>query len=478
MAIDYYVEDVELQSLLAGESSIASDAQTIQNILSTKTNGIEGLPYQFPASVDRRITGTNVGRKYADKIFSRSPLLFLTPCEPYFMANFGDDDQTLVKDTLASLVAGRSVENPGFSFLTGQGRYYTTDFAYDDYYKYLNTMLTCVTAYMGIYNTEITIGNQTNQLGKINWQNELNSSFKTFFSSAENLVFYLDSFDSVSESFSNDTTESSLASLVNGFSDQMNEIRFLFGKEGDTMLSSTIEGMGDATSSIRGAVAKGLGKIGGGIVGSLATKGVDTVMEGGKIIFPEIWSNYDYSKSYNLEIKLRSPDNDPLSIFLNVLKPYCKLLALTVAREIPGNINAYRSPFLVRAYCKGKFSIDMGLITGLSVNKGGTGQWNDDGLPTQIDISIDIKDLYPKFAMSGTDSLVSPSSISDVVSNTAYMDFLANMSGLNVGQMEMGRRLKMAFQLWKATGSRIVGGVGTRLSQGISRKIGELFNVL
>jgi hypothetical protein len=90
-----------------------------------------------------------------------------------------------------------------------------------------------------------------------------------------------------------------------------------------------MEGTGTAVSSISQALTGGLGKlgVGSGIVGSLGNKGVSTVTQGGKIIFPEIWANSDYSKSFNLEIKLRSPDNDPLSIFLNIIKPYCKLLA-------------------------------------------------------------------------------------------------------------------------------------------------------
>jgi len=480
MAIADYLNDSEFVELVMNEDTVAADNATIRRIMSTKTNGIEGLPYQFPASVDRRLTGTNVGRKYAEKIFSRQPLLFLTPCEPKFMADFNNNDVNIGIRSLIDLASGRSGD--GVNFIEGTGRYYTTEFAYTDYYGYLNTMLSCVAAYMKIFNVPITInGTYYDQLGKVQWQNELNDSFKTFWSSGENLIFYLDSFDSISESFSNDTTESSLASQVNQFSDQINEIRFLFGS--DSGLSSVMEGTGTSVSSISQAITGGLGKlgIGSGIVGSLGNKGVNTVTQGGKIIFPEIWANSDYSKSFNLEIKLRSPDNDPLSIFLNIIKPYCKLLALTIPRPIvvDGNqeLNSYSAPFLVKAYSKGKFNIDMGIITGLNINKGGTGQWNDDGLPTQIDISVEIKDLYPKFAMSKVGTITSWNSVKQVVNNTAYMDFLATMSGLNVGQMEMGRRTRMAVQLYKASGARLVAGIGTLFDQSVSRLEGLLYGI-
>ena len=93
MAIADYLNDSEFVGLVMDEDTLAADDATIRRIMSTKTNGIEGLPYQFPASVDRRLTGTNVGRKYAEKIFSRQPLLFLTPCEPKFMADFNNNDR-------------------------------------------------------------------------------------------------------------------------------------------------------------------------------------------------------------------------------------------------------------------------------------------------------------------------------------------------------------------------------------------------
>ena len=87
MAIADYITDQELLNYIAG-NDLASDSninQYVSKIMSTKTNGIEGLPYQFMDSVDRRITGSRcacVGRKYGERILSRLPLLFLTPCEP------------------------------------------------------------------------------------------------------------------------------------------------------------------------------------------------------------------------------------------------------------------------------------------------------------------------------------------------------------------------------------------------------------
>ena len=71
----------------------SGDNTEIMSVLRSNINGIFGLPYQFMESVDPRITGTDVGAKYAEKIIARWPLLFLTPCKQVFMKDFDQTDQ-------------------------------------------------------------------------------------------------------------------------------------------------------------------------------------------------------------------------------------------------------------------------------------------------------------------------------------------------------------------------------------------------
>lgn len=493
MAFRDYVNftDEDLIKYINGDlTTDAAVNQTVSQIMSTRTNGIEGLPYQFMSTVDRRIPGTpgaGVGRKYGERIFSRLPLLFLTPCEPLFM----DDFDKTSKQTATEVLLGNGIDRIG-ELINGTGKYYSVDFSYAEYYDYLNTMLAAVAMYTGLYDEKIQIGDKPAQkLGNIAWQEELNDSFKTFFSSQENIIFYLDGMERVDESFTNDTTESSLASTVNGFSDQANELRFLFGRSG-SVASEIMNSATEVTSSITSSLSKALNGIGGGIVGSLADKGVNSVLNGGKIIFPEIWANSHFDRSYSINIKLRSPDHDSLSIFLNVIKPYCKLLCLTLprqpllGRDKEADPNGYSAPFLVKAYSKGLFNIDMGIITSLSASKGDTCQWNDDGLPTQIDITLEIKDLYSHMAMSTM--FDEESSVINVVNNikaakacvnnTAYMDFLANMSGLNIAQMEVGRRIQLIKYLTMNSIAISKSRVFTRFDQSVSRLIGKMYNIL
>jgi hypothetical protein len=113
----------------------------------------------------------------------------------------------------------------------------------------------------------------------------------------------------------------------------------------------------------------------------------------------------------------------------------------------------------------------MGLITGMNVTKGAECCWNDDGLPTQIDISLTIKDLYSSLFMTGyTDK------VKNIVNNTSMMDFLANMSGLNLGQMEMGRRINMYINLTKSNFSTTPSRIWTRFDQRITNLMNGLYN--
>src|SRR5699024_3077837 len=99
-----------------------------------------------------------------------------------------------------------------------------------------------------------------------------------------------------------------------------------------------------------------------------------------------------FSRSYDVSIKLRSPDMDNFSIYCNVIVPFIHLLCLTLPRQISGNPNGFYSPFIVRALYKGFFNVDMGIISSMSVTKGDTGLWNADGIPCSIDVNLTITD--------------------------------------------------------------------------------------
>lgn len=476
MALSDYKVKKGLKYYVNGEG--ANDSN-IDNLLTTNLTGIFGIPYQFMDTVDRRLYNTELGRKYSEKIVARLPLLFLTPGKQVFMEDFTKKDAKSVLSYLAGTTSGISSGDVS-ELITGKGKYYSFKFDYATYYSYVNAMCHSVAYFMGLGNEKVNIaGRGLEKLGKFDWRKATNDSFKSFFNAAENVVFYLDGMTQVSESYGNSTTESSLASTINGLSDTAKEIQFILGGT-DSVVSKILEGASNATDSILSSLSGVLGTFGGSVIESLANNGVTSVLQGGKIIFPEIWQDSSFERDYSLDIKLRSPDHDSLSIYLNILVPYIHLLALCLPRGIEEDPNAYTSPFLVKAYCKGLFNVEMGMITSMSVSKGAECCWNDDGLPTQIDISLSIKDLYSSLFMTGYSSakglLGGQKSVGLIVNNTSMMDFLANMAGLNLGQMEMGRRISMYWNLTKSNFATSGSRIWSRFDQRITNLMGSIYD--
>jgi len=177
----------------------------------------------------------------------------------------------------------------------------------------------------------------------------------------------------------------------------------------------------------------------GSFFSNLATH-IATVASGGKLVFPEIWADSQFSRQYSVNIKLVSPDPSKLSIYLNILVPLFHILSLVGPQTILSNPNGYTNPFLVRAIYKGHFNIDMGIITDLTISKGDECRWTPDGLPTSVDVSLTIKDLYNMLAITSSESLKY-----DTLNNTALMDYIANLCGVNIFKPEISRIIEMWF---------------------------------
>jgi hypothetical protein len=472
-------------------------------LTSGNIGGIFGMPYQFLESVDRRIgdksNGDTMGRKYANKIASHLPLLFLTPCRPKFMEGFtADEKNTVLSSLLNGSIADSDVEK--------SGRYYSTEFAFAEYYKCVNMMCSEVAYFCGIQNVPIPTLRGKKNIGDIDWSKDFrNDSFQDYFTAKDSVVLYVDGLTTVSDSFSNNTTESQLASSINGASEIAKELKFILGP--GSALGEIQSFAERAASTVGGKLSEILNgqELAGGMLADLASTGISTIMSGGKLIFPKIWGDSTFSRSYSFDLKLRSPDHDSVSIFLNCLVPYIHLLALCMPQSITRGAaayspNAYNTPFILRAYAKGMFNINMGMITDLSVTRGGEAQWNDNGLPTQIDISITIEDLYNTLFITNPSSpdnnLISQSPAFrtgdifdlvgnlkalfnlDVVNNTEMVDFLSNLAGLNIAAQPLDRKFKLMKYLTvdgiKRSGSDLYNYFDNQVLNAIGRLMGVI----
>lgn len=466
-----YTQEELNQITAAGQSSndYISDFSSMKNVI-----GCFGLPYQFLAATDIRLSGasvrsndTGLGATYAEKIAAKIPLLFITPGRPTFMPKFSKTDKENIAGTLIGSATGQQAQSLD-DLLSKEGRYYTFDAAPTEYYQFVNPMCRIAASYLGL--EDVRLGGRA--LSTMDWRSyTLNNLFDggSVATQYGAVPFYLDSDNSVNEGFGNSVTESSLASAVNGISDLGRELNFLTGYTSRALDQDWFNDHADTMTYIENLNSEIEGALGSGNLLSSLSKHLATVASGGKLIFPQIWASSDMSRSYNVKVKLVSPDANKLSIFLNILVPLFHLIGLVAPQTIPSNPNGYTSPFLVRAIYKSFFNVDMGIITSMDITKGGDCLWTVDGLPTSIEVDLNIKDLYDVMSITYTSST---NWKYDTMNNTAQMDYIANLCGINMYKPEIGRQLEMWYDTNVAgrvsdVGNNIWSNINNKISQGL-----------
>lgn len=413
--------------------------------------GTFGIPYQFLPITDPRTDGTppvsaagadtGVGYEYGTKIASKIPLLFIAPGRPNFMTKFSSSDKKTALDRILNdTFTGKNQATKLDELLESEGRYYTFDYALTEYYQYVNPMCRIAARYLELQ--DMNLGGRSFTLDSIDWSAYTIGHIKGLMEATTymNIPFYLDSDTSVSEDFDNSIGESSLANSVNGISDLGRELNFLTGYSSRALDQHWFEQNADTLENIENINQEIESILGKGNFLSNLTKHLNTVASGGRLIFPKIWTDSSVGRSFNVKIKLVAPDCNKLSVFLNVLVPLFHLIGLVAPQTINSNPNGYTAPFIVRAMYKSFFNVDMGIITGMSIDRGGNCMWTVDGLPTSVEVSLTIKDLYD--AMSITKTTMSNWKY-DTMSNTAQMDYIANLCGINIYKPELGRQVSM-----------------------------------
>lgn len=436
-ANNYNTENSKFETFMKsiGLGSLFNDDNSGMDLKVSSIRGIFGCPYQFMPEVDPReyfndTVNDKPGVIYLDKIISRIPLLIMVPGEPVFLPDGSDDEKRFFLDLLngadTSSSAGKTMEET----LTSKPiKYYGLKPMWDKYYRdFVDPMLNAVATFMNLRDVPYF----GSDLGSWSWENNLPNELNIFSAYRGGVAFYLNAESSFSEGFNNSSTPSALLSKVNSLSDIGREINFIMGSRGEGTAMGKIHDIGKDIGASAGETTQKM--MPEGLLGALASGISSTVIQGGKLMFPEIWSDSSYSRDYSINLKLVSPDNDDYSIFLNILAPLVHIIALVAPHNV--DVNGYISPFIVRVFYKGVFSCPMGLIQSVSFTKGGEGNWSQSGLPTVVDVSISIKELYSTMSIgqSGTGMEV----------NTSQMDYLANLCGINIMEPDLRRQ----FYLW------------------------------
>lgn len=454
------VKEASFTNVSFSFTSTPSESKTRQ-MMSNIAAGVMGMPYQYPDIVDTPIDG--IGRKYMQKIASVMPVLFLMPGEPAYMAGYSKKEKRSMLNMYNSEVGGDLKVNDIIS-KSPNAPFYVFNSTFNKYAKYVNLMVRALAQYMGLGGERYYDG--AGRLRTFSIDNMISSAFNNFFNSKGSVAFYLDSDATVSESFGNSTAESMLSQKVNQFSDTARELQFMFnsvnaGSIYDTM-QSALGSVGSAMEGVADTV--GLGK---GVLSRLSS-GLTTVVAGGKMVFPEIWSTSDYSRSYSISMKLRTPDPDPLSILLNLYIPCCALLGFVMPHQMGSDANGFISPFIVRGTYKSVMNVEMGIVDSLSFSKGKEDMWNAAGMPTCIDVTMSIKDLYSTMFMSNTRT--------GLLNNVSELDYLALMAGIDMNKDWVTRRAKMSSMLLLGSVMSAPSSMWNNFKRGMNKTVAGFLN--
>ena len=406
--------------------------------------GVINMPHQWTKEADPRFIEQDWrGRAYTQHILVNTPQILLKVGKPNYMLSGGKKDSD--KGVISNILNTESEEERSamlsalFDKNGNNGNetyYYTFEDDWDNYAQYVNGMVRYTAVNMGIDKYKnFDIRKETdNRFSTDNW-------FKDFFDSSLDLTHYLSFYiegnsTSVTDSLNNSTTESQIASSLKNLGQTKRELDFLFGADTKARnnADATTKSYDDWANNLKSTYT-GIDGI-DGVLNKLS--GVSTTIQtGANLLFPEIWSDSQFhSDSVNIEIKLVSPYGDKLSIFENIYIPLIMWMAAGMPRQ--SGKQGYTGPFICQCQCKGWFTINCGMISDISIKKGGSSgkEWSVDNLPTEIDLNISIKDLYPTIMATSAAGYIA------FANNIGLTEYLKTMSGIQLTDFNPTRNIQ------------------------------------
>lgn len=423
-------------------SNLAKQASDTADYEKLNTN-IFGMPYHFLETTDMPMDGNNrFGYEFFNHIYMERPVATLMPGKMVFLPAFSKNNKKIFS-SLAADTSNTNSKNALEELISEEAgsRYYDFATDYTAYMNYVNLMCRVCAVYLGLGKENGYKAPDGGSYTTYDWKNyhsvegyttpsstkdsSLLSHVKDFFKTVKDdlttgqrcyVNFYIDPNTSVSENLTNTTQASQLEGLFDTAEGLIKEVQ---------MITNTVGGEG-----ISGFIDTAMGKMED--LANAATLGVfadllglgKQVLNGSNLIYPEIWTDSDYSKNFQIQINLASPYGTKEAIYLNILVPMMHALCLGLPRQ--STENSYNSPFLIRGYCQGWFSIDMGMVESISIDKGPEQSWTVEGLPTQVKITLNIKELYSNLMMSPS---TKPSYF---FSNQGLIDYLGVACGIDM----------------------------------------------
>lgn len=434
-----------------------------------------GIPYQFSSAVDPRIEGVSntIGTNYMKNIILDAPIATIVPGVPKYLP--GASDKTIKSHAIIEAMGGEyaSLLNNITGNDSSNFRYYDFESKYVEYMKYVNILCRTTANFLGVTDPQYAIDGKS--LDKYDWKNyrmsNNNDAYRStvsafwdsissalssigmggssemvddsgfgasdsIFQSYNFVQFYVDPSVSCADSIGNDTSESKIKGLLDGTSDWMKEFSFITQSAGADYMSDLQQFVGDSGEALANGIATTNFPVPDGIrtvLGNFFSL-AGNVIKGENIIIPNIYQSSSYSKSYSLTVHLRTPYKSKYGYYMDVVAPLMHLLALALPRQ--ATANSYTSPFLVKIYVPGLFNCNLGIVKSISISKNSE-SFSVDGYPCDIDVELEIEDLYSDLSMTPASSPVL------FVNNTSLIEYLANTCGLSLITPNLSRKFEM-----------------------------------
>jgi hypothetical protein len=442
---------------------------------------VHGMPFQYTYLTDRRNnldtpfgremyetdepvkmtknTGAGLdmyGRTFAREIAANTPVVVFTPGVPKFMSNirqsiFGyHGGEKNARNGFLNLFADLSFFESGsalqsmFDDLEGEVfQYYSLEINTADYFAIVNSLCQFSAKLLGLEKTKMRNIACTNFDWAAYNTNEAHdySTMEDIFGVSRGVSFAFDPVSSIQDSITNTPQESQFAGFFNGVSDKSRELAFMLGSVDIDLEMIDQNEYTAAVRSVSSGAFSGLTNPMSAVFSMLKNSA-----HGMKVRFPQLWNDSSYSKSYSLDMKFITPYATKFCKWRYVLVPFFHIFALAAPQSKDTIIN-YSRPFLVKAFSRGYFNIEMGMIEQLSWKRYGDGEMlSVDGIPTEIDVSVDLVDLYQQLAVSthyGDNGIASFDRIKVFFNNSGLQELLGNLAGIDTNRVTLSERLAL-----------------------------------
>lgn len=208
----------------------------------------------------------------------------------------------------------------------------------------------------------------------------------------------------ITETFNQEYGSSVFEELANVGSDQIAELVRITGTNSGSEALRKLRGelkdnvIGDLAGLGLGALqatTKARESILGYVGGKMGASGIENLLSGSKIDFPQVWKGANFQTGYTVTVRLYNPFPENVEAYAYyILIPLIRLLAFVTPKSDEGSIT-YNMPVLCKVNCTGLWHIHAGFVSSIEVIKGG--ESNDISFrqhPGMMDVRISFGELY------------------------------------------------------------------------------------